>query len=169
MHRYILATLTALLFLSMPALGQQVEGDTEIQLQGSLNIGLDDEQADSGSGFVNYGRFITDRQEVGGTLAVFITGGAGNEDFTFFGGPFYRFNFPLDNANVVPFVGASVVGSFGDSQGVGDFLATFEGGARWFLDRNISFNLTGQTRYDIDRSDFSDSIQVLFGFSYFWS
>lgn len=156
--------LVVLLALATPVLGQQQEGDRELQIQGSLSLATSSELEHSGGANLAYGRFFTDRQEWGVTAAA-----AFRQDGDIGGtaGPFYRYNF--GTGATVPFVGAAAVASFGD-EGFGDnALLTAEGGVRFFLDRNRAFTVTGQTLYSIDESEFADSINVLFGFSVFWS
>ena len=162
MRRFGLWLVTILLMAPLPVIAQQEAGDTELQLQGSLSLGLSDEVQDVGSVFVNYGRFFTDRQEVGGSVALFIIE---DGDVGGFGGPFYRYNFA--SGTTVPYIGAAAGASFGDYS-TGDVLLTFEGGVRWFLQRNIAFTLAGSTNYDVDESELADQLQVLFGFSHIW-
>ena len=158
----LLITIMALMSAS-GALGQQQKGDSQLQIQGSLNLDLSGDSEDSGIAVLSWGRFFTDNQEAGISLsAVIVSDG----DFAGFGGPFWRYNF--GNGKTVPFIGASAAASFGDFSTGSDFLLTFEGGVRWFLERNIALSLSGTTTYDIDNSDFNDQLQVLFGFSYFW-
>lgn len=156
--------LCAILLTAVPAFAQQEGGDTELQLQGSLTLGLSEERNDSGTVNVVYGRFFTENQEIGGTVRAFISG---DGDLAGAAGPFYRYNF-LSGGKTVPYVGASVVGTFGEYSG-GDVELDLEGGARWFLDRNMAFSLSGLYTYDVDASEFSEVLQVLFGFSYFWN
>lgn len=162
MRRLGLWLLAILVMAPLPVAAQQQAGDTEIQLQGSLSLGLDNDAPDSGSVFVNYGRFLTDRQEAGGSVIAVIVG---DGDVSGFGGPFYRYNFT--SGTTVPYVGAAAGASFGDYS-TGDILLTFEGGVRWFLQRNMAFTLAGSTNYDVDESELADRLQVLFGFSYLW-
>lgn len=163
MKRFGLFLVAVLLALTPPAFGQQTAGDSELQLQGSLTLGLNGDVPDNGSVFLNYGRFFTDRQEVGVSVFTFIIN---DGDFAGFGGPFYRYNF--SSGKTVPYVGAAAAAPFGEFA-TGDILLTFEGGVRWFLERNIAFTLAANSNYDVDASDFSDQLQVLFGFSYVWA
>lgn len=163
MRRFGLWLVVILLMTPLPVLAQQEPGDTELQLQGSSSLSLDDEVPDNGSVLVTYGRFLTDRQEVGASISAGIFG---NGDISGSIGPFYRYNFAT--GTTVPYVGASAVTAFGESS-TGDVLLRFEGGVRWFLQRNVAFTLGGTTDYDVDRSELSDRLQVLFGFSYLWS
>jgi hypothetical protein len=162
MRRFVLWLVAVLVIAPLPLAAQQQAGDTELQLQGSLSLSLDDDVQDSGSVFVNYGWFFTDRQEVGASVfaSIFEDGDVGG-----FGGPFYRYNFV--SGTTVPYVGAAVGATFGDFS-TGDVLLTLEGGVRWFLQRNIAFTLAGSTNYDVDASELQDRLQVLFGFSYIW-
>ena len=162
MRRFVLWLVAVLVIAPLPITAQQQAGDTELQLQGSLSLSLDDEVQDSGSVFVNYGRFFTDRQEAGVSVfaSIFEDGDIGG-----FGGPFYRYNFA--SGKTVPYVGAALGATFGDFS-TGDVLLTLEGGVRWFLQRNIAFTLAGNTNYDVDESELQDRLQVLFGFSYVW-
>lgn len=157
------AMAAVLLLATVPAMAQQETGDTELQLQGSLSLSFSDDIDDSGTANAIYGRFFTDRQEVGGILRTSIT-----EDGDLGGavGPFYRYNFGM-RGKAVPYVGAAVVASFGEYRG-GDVQLDLEGGSRWFLDRNMAFTLSGVYSYDVDSSEFSKVLEVLFGFSYFW-
>lgn len=163
MRKQIFWTLAGLFLLVNPALAQQQEGDTELQLQGSLNLATSGDFDHSGGVNVNYGRFFTAKQEWGVMVsASFQSDG----DLGGFGGPFYRYNFATEE--VVPFVGATAAAAFGDGQ-IGDgALLAIEGGVRYFLDRNTAFSVTGQTLYSIDEGELGDSLNVLFGFSRFW-
>jgi hypothetical protein len=151
------------LLITLPALAQQEQGDTELQLQGSLSLGLDDEFKNAGSANAIYGRFFTERQEIGGALRVNFNS---DGDLSGAAGPFYRYNF-LTGGKTVPYVGAAVAATFGEYQG-GDIQLDLEGGARWFLARNMAFTLSGLYSYDVDASEFADRLAVLFGFSYLW-
>jgi hypothetical protein len=151
------------LLMAAPALAQQEQGDTELQLQGSLSLGLDDEFDNAGSANAIYGLFFTERQEVGGALRVNFNS---DGDLSGAAGPFYRYNFPT-SGKAVPYVGAAVAATFGEYQG-GDIQLDLEGGSRWFLARNMAFTLSGLYSYDVDASEFADRLAVLFGFSYLW-
>ena len=143
--------------------GQQKKGDNELQIQGSLNLNLDSGGEDTGFVAFTWGRFFTDNQEAGLSVFTFFNESG---DLAGFGGPFWRLNF--GSGKTVPYVGLAAATAFSDSDVSGDVLVSLEGGVRWFLERNIAFTLAGQTSYDIDTSDFSDQLQVLFGFSYLW-
>jgi len=162
-HRMVLS-MVVLFALASPVFGQQQEGDTELQLQGSLRLATSSDFEHSGGANVTYGRFVTDRQEWGVTATATFT-----EDGDLGGtaGPFYRYNF--GTGETVPFVGAAAVASFGDDSFGDNALLSAEGGVRFFLDRNRAFTVTGQTFYSIEESEFADSLNVLFGFSVFWS
>lgn len=160
--RKVCLLVVALALAALPALGQQEQGDSELQAQGTLLIGTSGDTDDFGAVFGNYGYFLTDRTELGGTIAAFIDS---EGDFIGAGGPFWRYNF--STGRTVPYVGASALTTFGDFA-EGDVLLTGEVGVRWFLQRNTAFTLAGTTNYDVDASEFSDFIQVLFGFSYIW-
>lgn len=146
---------------TVPVAAQQQEGDSELQLQGTLSISTGDAE-DSGAVSVNWGRFFTDRQEIGATAFTFFTA---DGDVAGYAGPFYRYN--LASGTTVPYVGASAAAGFGDFSS-GDALVNLEGGVRWFLARNMAFTLGGVYTYDVDESEFLDAVQVLFGFSYLW-
>jgi len=164
MRKLVLIALVVFFVLTSPLFAQQKKGDSELQLQGSLTIGMSNDFPDFGLVNVRFGRFLTDRQEVGGTLlGVF----SGDGDIGGMGGPFWRFNFTT-NSKTVPYVGAAVQGGFGDFYSDSDVLATLEGGVRWFLQRNMAFTVGAQMDYDVDESEFVDYLGVLFGFSYFW-
>ena len=161
--RSIINSFMLLVFCAaLPALAQSEKGDIELQLQGTLTIGLESGVDDSGSAFLNIGRFATNSHEFGvSVLGTFNSDG----DLGGFGGPFWRCNF--GRSKTVPFIGVAAYTSFGDSSG-SDFLVNLEGGIRWYLERNMAFSLSGTTFYDVDESDFVDSLNVLFGFSYFF-
>jgi hypothetical protein len=162
MRRIGFAFAFGIFLLAIPTFGQLQAGDTELQVQGSLSLALNDDFDNSGSVTVNYGRFFKARQEAGiSTFAIFNDDG----DLAGFGGPFYRYNF--SDGKTVPYVGAALGVAFGD-YAVGDSLLTLEGGVRWFLERNIAFSLAATTNYDIDESEIADRLQLLFGFSYVW-
>ncbi len=164
MRKLVLIALVVFFVLTSPLLAQQEKGDLELQLQGALWLALDDAYEDIGVANVRFGKFLTDRQEIGGTiLAVFN----GDGDIGGTGGPFWRFNF-TGNSKTVPYVGAAVQTGFGEFYSESDVLATLEGGVRWFLQRNMAFTVGAQMDYDVDESEFSDYLGVLFGFSYFW-
>lgn len=160
--RKVWAVCIVLFSLTGPLAAQQVAGDTEIQLQGSLNLAISGDGTDSGAIFGNYGRFLTDYLEVGGTVGAFFNA---DGDLGGIAGPFARYN--LSTGTTVPYVGAAVVTSWGDFAG-GDILLTAEAGVRWFLQRNVAFTVAGTTQYDVDASELSDFLQVQFGFSYLW-
>lgn len=164
MRRFAFFAMAAVVLLAAgPAAAQQEAGDTELQLQGSLNLAFSDDFEDTGTVNALYGRFLTDRQEVGATVGAFFVS---DGDLAGVAGPFYRYNF-LSDGKAVPYVGAAVLATFGEYTG-GDVQLDLEGGARWFLDRNAAFSLAGRYSYDVDASDFADRLQVLFGFSYLW-
>lgn len=153
--------MTALVLLASQAMAQQQKGDTELQLQGTLSIGISGDTQDNGSIFINWGRFFTDRNELGVSAAAFF-----DEDGDIFGvgGPFWRLNF--GRGKTVPYIGLSAYTSFGEFSG--DLVGNVEAGSRWFLKRNVAFTLSGALLYDFDESEFADNLNVLFGFSYFW-
>lgn len=162
MKRLMFQLTAAMLIMAGPALAQQEKGDTELQFQGSVSLSTKSGKDSSGSIDVNWGRFITDRQEAGLTVfTLFINKG----DLAGFGGPFWRMN--LGTGRMVPYVGASAAASFGDFT-TGSTLVNLEGGVRWFLARNSAFTLGGLYTYDVSERKFADSVQVLFGFSYLW-
>jgi hypothetical protein len=151
-----------MLIMAGPALAQQEKGDTELQFQGSVSLSTKSGKDSTGSVDVNWGRFITERQEAGLTVfTLFINNG----DVAGFGGPFWRMN--LGTGKMVPYIGASAAASFGDFT-TGSALVNLEGGVRWFLARNAAFTLGGLYTYDVSERKFADSVQVLFGFSYLW-
>ncbi len=162
MRRFILVMIAVALVAS-PAMAQQEKGDTELQLQGTLSIGISGDQTDTGSIAVNWGRFMTEHHELGVSAFAFFSE---DGDIAGVGGPFWRLNF--GSGKTVPYIGVSAYTGFGDFSS-GDVFANLEGGARWFMKRNVAFTLAGSLLYDIDASDFADNLQVLFGFSYFWS
>ena len=164
MRRIPFLALLVLVLMATPVLAQQEAGDSELQLQGSLLLGVSGDTEDFGSATGTYGRFLTDRQEAGGTLSVFLVS---NGDWAGSGGPFYRYNF-VSGSKTVPYVGAAAVATFGEFAG-GDIQLDLEGGSRWFLTRNTAFSLSGVYSYDVDASDFADTLRVLFGFSYIWN
>ena len=155
----------AMLAVSQPGWAQQVRGDNEIQVQGSLSLSTQGAQQSSGSAVAKYGRFLTDYQQVGLDLTASITG---YNKISGSGGPFYRYNF--SNGKLVPYLGASIAGSFGNSGagfGKGGELDV-EGGFRYFLDRRTAFTASAQARYSFDNSGFYKTIDLLFGFSHLW-
>jgi hypothetical protein len=164
MKRFVLILMAALL-CALPALAQQEKGDTELQLQGSLSLALDEDLDDSGTVNVLFGRFFTRGQEIGATVRADISG---DGDVGGAAGPFYRYNF-LTGGKTVPYLGAAAVATFGENQGGGDVQLDLEGGSRWFLSRNMAFTLSGVYSYDVDASEFADRLRVLFGFSYLWN
>ncbi len=155
--------LLLLLLASTPLVAQQKKGDSELQLQGSLSFDFGSDGEDSGKVVLTYGRFFTDNQEWG--LSVLGTidseGKLGG-----IGGPFWRINFGSEKT--VPYLGVAAVTAFGGSDTDQDLLLQGEGGVRWFLNRNMAFTLGGLTRYDVDESEFSETLDILFGFSYFF-
>ena len=155
--------LASVLTIAGVAVGQQQKGDSELQIQGSLNLDFNSGGQDNGSVSLTWGRFFTDNQEAGLSVFTFFNQ---DGDLAGFGGPFWRFNF--GSGKTVPYAGLAATTAFSDNDVSGDVLLTFEGGVRWFLERNIAFSLAGQTSYDIDNSDLDDRLRVLFGFSYFW-
>jgi hypothetical protein len=161
MKRFVFHLAVAVL-MAAPVLAQQQRGDTELQFQGSLSLSTESAGNDSGSAGVNWGRFFTDQQEAGVTVFTFFNSSG---DLSGYGGPFWRLN--LGRGKTVPFVGTSAAVTFGDFSS-GDSIVNLEGGVRWFLSRSAAFTLGGLYTYDVKEEDFSDSMQVLFGFSYLW-
>lgn len=167
MNRTLLFATLALSLMSSPAAwAQQEEGDTELQVQGTLYLEIGSSDQDN-SGFVRglYGRFFTDQQQYGLTLTL---GFNDQGDIGGNGGPFYRYNFDVAE-DMVPYVGAALTTGFGDFVLGGDVLATLEAGNRWFLDRDTAFTIAAEVYYDIDASDLSDQVAITFGFSHFWN
>lgn len=163
MNQRLLGLLIVALATALPAAAQQQEGDSELQLQGSLNLATSSDFEHSGSVHVTYGRFFTDRQEWGLT----VSGGFQQDgDVAGFGGPFYRYNF--STGDVVPFVGGALGAAFGEGAFGDGAQLQAEGGVRFFLDRSKAFTVAGQTYYSVDNSEFGDTFDVLFGFSVFW-
>jgi hypothetical protein len=162
MRSQIMMAATILVLLAVPALAQQEVGDTELQAQATLSIATSGDQDDTGTVLLNVGRFFTVRQEAGLSVFGILVGG----DLVGYGGPFYRYNF--SNSNVVPYVGAAAAATFGDF-GAGDSaVLTFEGGARFFLNRSTALSASARTEYSIDEQEFGDSLQLVFGFSHLW-
>jgi hypothetical protein len=151
-----------LVSLATPAVAQQEEGDTELQLQGSVSIGTGDLDT-RGSVEVVWGRFFSERQEAGLTASGFFDD---DGELVGLGGPFYRYNF--SSGETVPYVGAAAAASFGSSDFGDGALLTLEAGSRFFLNRNMAFTVEGNMHYSVDDSEFLDFIGVLFGFSYVW-
>ncbi len=160
MKRLTLGVVVVCLMAS-PAIAQQQQGDTELQFQGTLSIGISGGAQDFGAVAINWGRFVTDSHEFGVSGAALF-----DEEGDVFGvgGPFWRLNFGSGTA--VPYIGLSAYTSFGDESG--DIFGNVEAGSRWFLKRNVAFSLAGTVLYDFDESDFGDNLNILFGFSYFW-
>jgi hypothetical protein len=163
MKKSMLILLLSLL-VALPSLAQQEQGDSEFQLQGSLNLGISGDVDDSGTINLLYGRFFTKNQEVGGTVGTFINSSG---DWSGVAGPFYRYNFTSDG-KLVPYAGAALTATFGDYSN-SDYLLSLEGGARYFVSRSTAFTVAGTYYYDVDAADFADYLQVLFGFSYVWN
>ena len=151
------------LALTEAASAQGDKGKNELLLQGSVTLNFDSDSDDTGSAAISWGRFFTNNQQAGLVALTFFDS---DGDLAGSGGPFWRYNF--GDSETVPFLGVAATTAFSDSDISGDFLITFEGGVRWFLERNMAFSLSGQTSYDTDASEFNDRLQVLFGFSYFW-
>lgn len=144
----------------------QPDGSTELQFQGNLALALNDDLPNFGVAVANYGKFITEHQEVGGRALLFVADDAdGDIDFSGAAGPFYRYNFLT--GEIAPYVGAAVTASFGDFT-PGDVLLELEGGSRFFLDRNLAFTVAGTLNYDVDESELREVLNIFFGFSYFW-
>lgn len=146
-----------------PAKAQQGSGDSEIQVQGSLNIGTSGGSQRSGGVYVNYGRFFGDHQEVGGSVTATLVN---DSDLMGFGGPFYRYNF--GTGKTVPYVGAAVGTGFGKAKISSDALVSLEAGFRYFLDRRTAFSVAATDLYSTKARDFADSISITFGFSHLW-
>ena len=149
--------------LTSPVLAQQEAGDSEFQFQGTLSLSKDDDVPDRGGASVTYGRFLTLRQEVGGTVYAELDS---KGDFQGIGGPFYRFNF--STGKIVPYVGAEATAAFGDFVGDSDLLLALEGGFRYFVTRNTAFSVQGVTYHDGDEEEFGDQLTVVVGFSHLW-
>jgi len=164
MKRCAYLLVAAVLLMAGPVLAQQEQGDSELQFQGSLFLGISGDAQDSGAVQLIYGRFLTDKQEVGGTVGAFINS---NGDWAGVGGPFYRYNF-VSSGKLIPYAGAAATTTFGEYAG-GDVLLNLEGGFRYFVNRSTAFTVAGSYQYDVDASDFADYLQVFFGFSYVWN
>ena len=159
--RKTILVMVAIALVASPAIAQQEKGDTELQFQGTLSIGISGGEQDFGAVAINWGRFVTDQTELGiSGAALFDETG----DLFGVGGPFWRLNF--GSGTTVPYIGVSAYTSFGEQSG--DIFGNLEAGTRWFLKRNVAFSLSGTILYDFDESDFDDSLNILFGFSYLW-
>ena len=164
MKKYFGLALVALVGLAAPTQAQQGRGDTELQLQGSLNVGGD--AGESGSVSALLGRFFTDYQEFGLNVSgSYSTDGGG---FNGSGGPFYRYNF--STGKVVPYLGLAVGSSFGHAfSGISTTtLFTGEGGVRYFVDRHTAFTVTATKVYLVKSKEFDKSVAISFGFSHLW-
>ena len=159
MKRELLLAATLFLILASSLCAQQAAGDKELQLQGNLVLDTS-EGSDSGGAGAILGWFFTDRQEVGGSLFASIH----DDDIAGTAGAFYRYNFGV--SKIVPFAGASAAASFGP--GDGNAIVQLEGGVRFFLDRRTAFTTAAIIDYSVDESEFSDQVNVLFGFSRLW-
>lgn len=147
--------------LAAPALAQQAQGDKELQFQGSLSIGRTKDQTDSGTASVLFGRFLTDRQEVGlDVLGNYDTSGG----FSGSGGLTYRYHF--STSAVVPYLGASVKRGFGRANSGSGTSLTPEIGTRLFADRHSAFTLAVSEDYSLRSKEFGKSLGVQFGFSH---
>jgi hypothetical protein len=142
-------------------------GDSELMIQGATSISLDDvEGGNTGSILASWGWFFTENQQVGAkTILVIRDDAKGDLDLGGAGGPFYRYNFLT--GEIAPFVGASLLASFGDYRS-GDVSLEIEGGVRWFLSRNLAFSVAGSIDYDVDEHELDDRLGVVIGLSYFW-
>lgn len=148
--------------VALPAYPQQSAGSTELQLQGSINIATSGDSESSGSISGLWGRFLTDHHQIGASAFAWIF----DSEVFGFGGPFYRYNFSTDKT--VPYLGAAVATSFGDSGPSDDLLITLEAGVRYFVDRNTAVSVGAITQYGTDSQEFSDGLSIVFGFSRFW-
>lgn len=162
MKRISGALLILFALLAVPVVAQQ-EGDNEIQLQGSLRIPLSGNNQESGSAIINWGRFVTDKNEVGVRLDLAFNS---NGDLDGAIGPFWRYNF--GTGEVVPFIGTAATVPFSQFTVKSEAVVQFEAGIRWLLQRNIAFSVTGRTHYFFRTSEFSKDVDMLFGFSYYW-
>jgi hypothetical protein len=147
-------------------MAQQGAGDTELQLQGSLSLATSGAKDSAGGANALVGRFFTDRQEAGVSLAASIFQG---NKLVGLAGVFYRYNF--SSGQIVPYVGASAADSFGSTGNVGSstgLLLTFEGGFRYFIDRRTAFSVEASEGYSTKDKEFGKQLTVLFGFSHLW-
>ena len=155
--------LAGLIAVSMPGAAQQVTGDTELQLQGSLSLATSSAKDSSGTVDVRYGRFLTDLQQAGFETSLQVTG---HNKVGGYGGPFYRYNF--STGKLVPYIGATAAVAFGHSDFGKGGRFNAEGGFRYFLDRRTAFTAAGTTGYSFDSHTWDKGVQVLFGFSHLW-
>lgn len=160
----VLIVLPLLTAEGQPAFAQTESGATELQVQGTLNLGLSKSVQDTGAVFLSWGRFVSRNNELGLTAGGAFTS---DGDFGGFAGPFWRLNF--GNGKTVPYLGASAAAPFGDYVAADvSVVASLEAGVRWFVQRNLAFSVAGNTYYLVEENEFSDNLQILFGFSAFW-
>lgn len=145
---------------------QQVAGDREIQVQGSLSLKTSGEGSNSGNVTVTRGQFLTDLQEVGVSIN---PGLSGSKDYNATLGAFYRYNF--STSQIVPYVGASVGFTYIHAAGRNFTSGTLtpEVGVRYFVDRRTAFNVSAANNYSTKEKEFDKHITIQFGFSHFWS
>lgn len=138
--------------ITLPTLAQQEKGDKELQLQGLITVSFGENKSASGTVFINFGYFFTDRQEVGVGTNLTLGGGAGNIDLSAGVTGFYRYHLLRKKENLRPYIGidlfsAALIGggsSDANSATPSKLDLTFlrpNIGFKYFFKRNVAFDV----------------------------
>ena len=158
-----------LLFLSLSvtsiAFGQQQKGNSEVQISGFATV-MDGNGF--GSVFVKYGKFITDKVQVGVSPSVdFRTGNFSNT--TVGAGAFLTYSFLTSDAQTVPYFGASYRKSDIDNWDFDYGSAGGQIGFKRFFTPQAAFDISGNYLVTIPADNRFKSVGLIyltFGFSY---
>lgn len=120
--------------VSLPLLAQQEKGDFQLQAQGSY---YNFAGFDGGYIYLNASKFFTQNIEVGASPIFNIGAGGTTVNLSFFG----NYNFMVENAKMVPYIGAQVLlynlgSDFGSQTGFG-----FKGGLRYFITEKVNVDV----------------------------
>lgn len=156
----------AVVFLTVGSgLAQTEKGDSEVQLlaNSQFTVGQNPDVI-TFLLFGNYGRFVTNRTELGGgiTLSFLHIEGAGSNT-TVGSNFFYRYNFSKANRKVMPYISADIR-NFDVS--VSDTWAVRPGvGVKSFVNENVAFDLNAGYNFFFSDAD-QGVFDVSFGLSY---
>lgn len=146
---------------------QQQKGNSEIQISGFATV--NDGNA-FGSVFLKYGKFLTDRFQIGLSPSVDImTGNFGNT--TVSAGAFLNYSFLASDAKTVPYFGFSYRKQDLEEWEIDNGRVGAELGFKQFVTPKTAFDISGNYQFAIPVGeqdwDFSNGfIYIAFGFSY---
>lgn len=125
MKQFAVLLLLFALVASSPTAAQQEEGDTELELTGTVITSVGAAET-SGMGMMQakVGRFVTDRWELGAFPSLEVRFGEGTTDTRIGAGLFATYSYLQPNARTVPYAGASYY--------KGDASTGFDARDSWF-------------------------------------